>query len=148
VVHNASSQAGILIAGDPTAPVEDVSLSNIFVDYEGGGTAKDAEREVPEYEGNGRYPEPFRLGKLTAWGLFVRHVKGIEINHVEFRYAQEDLRSPVVLDDVADADFDHLKTQHAAGTSVFVLKNVNCFAVHNSPGITDAQRGQVTAEKL
>ncbi len=148
VVHNASSQAGILIAGDPTAPVEDVSLSNIFVDYEGGGTAKDAEREVPEYEGNGRYPEPFRLGKLTAWGLFARHVKGIEINHVEFRYAQEDLRSPVVLDDVADADFDHLKTQHAAGTSVFVLKNVNGFAVHNSPGIADAQRGQVTAEKL
>jgi polygalacturonase len=148
VVHNASSQAGIIIAGDPTAPVEDVSLSNIFIDYEGGGTANDAGREVPEYESDNRYPEPFRLGKLSVWGLFVRHVKGIELSHVEFRYAQEDLRPPVMLDDVAGADFDHLKTQHAAGTPVFVLKNVSGFVVHNCPGIADAQREQVTDEKL
>jgi polygalacturonase len=148
VVHNSTAQAGMIIIGDPAAPVEDVSLSNIFVDYEGGGTAKDAEKVVAEYEDKARYPEPFRFGKLPAWGLFARHVKGLDVHDIEFRSASDDLRPAVLLDDVAGADFEHDRLPHAAGTPVFVLKNVSGFTVHNSPGIADAQRDQVTNEKL
>ncbi|HTQ30286.1 MAG TPA: glycosyl hydrolase family 28-related protein [Opitutaceae bacterium] len=148
VVHNSTVEGGIIIAGDPLAPVEDVSLSDIFVDYEGGGTAQDAGRPVPEYEGDGRYPEPFRLGRLSAWGLFARHVKGLEVHDVEFRAGQPDLRPAVWLEDVAGADFEHDRLPHAAGTPVFALKNVSDFTVHNSPGVADARRDKAADEKL
>ncbi len=148
VVHNSTVEGGIIIAGDPLAPVEDVSLSDIFVDYEGGGTAQDARRPVPEYEGDGRYPEPFRLGRLSAWGLFARHVKGLDVHDVEFRADQPDLRPAVWLEDVAGADFEHDRLPHAAGTPVFALKNVSDFTVHNSPGVADARRDRAADEKL
>lgn len=146
VVHNSSSEAGILISGVPDASIEDVSLSNIFVDYAGGGTAKDAERQVSEEEKV--YPEPYRFGKLPAWGLFVRHVKGLDVHNVEFRADQEDLRPTVLLDDVAVADFEHDRLPHAAGVPAFVLKNVNALTVHGCTGAADAQRDKVTDEKL
>src|SRR6185295_3201390 len=37
VAHNVASQAGILISGIPGYTIDDVSLSNIFIDYLGGG---------------------------------------------------------------------------------------------------------------
>jgi len=70
VAHNVSG--GILIIGLPGHTIDDVSLSHIYADYPGGGTAQDAARLVPDDAKV--YPEPNRFGTLSAWGLFVRHV--------------------------------------------------------------------------
>jgi hypothetical protein len=149
VAHNVTAEAGILLAGDPTAAIEDVSLSNIFIDYEGGGTAQDAERVVPEYEDNGRYPEPFRLGRLSSWGLFARHMKNLTVDRVEFRTAKDDLRPAVRLDDVVDASFDRVKLPPAVNAPTFVLKDVTGFAITNSTGIADTKRPEkIAGEKL
>jgi polygalacturonase len=149
IAHNVAAEAGILLAGDPLGALEDISLSNIFVDYEGGGTADDAARIVPEYEDNFRYPEPYRLGKLSAWGLFARHAKNLTVDHVEFRTAQADLRAVVRLEDVTGASFDRAKLPPAAGAPTFVLKDVTGFAVTNSPGFADTKRPEKIAhEKL
>ena len=147
VAHNVAAQAGILLAGDPLAAIEDVSLSNIFIDFEGGGTAQDAVREVPEYEASHRYPEPANLGKLSSWGLFGRHMKNLSVDHVEFRVAKDDLRSVVRLEDVADANFDHAKLPHAAGAPTFALKDVTGFAITNSPGLADTRRAEKVADE-
>ena len=146
VVHNSASEAGILISGVPDAAIEDVTLSNLFVDYAGGGTAKEAERQVPEEEKT--YPEPYRFGKLPVWGLFARHVKGLDVHNVEFRADKEDLRPTVLLDDVADADFEHDRIPHAASAPAFLLKNVSDLTVHRCPGAPEAQRDKVSDEKL
>ncbi len=147
VAHNVTAQAGILFAGDPLAAIEDVSISNIFIDFEGGGTAKDAEREVPEYEDNHRYPEPARLGKLSSWGLFARHMKNFTVDRVEFRTAKEDLRPVVRLDDVADFSADRAKFANSAGAPKFVLKNVTGFSVTNSVGLADTKRTEKVADE-
>ncbi|HEY8995317.1 MAG TPA: glycoside hydrolase family 28 protein [Lacunisphaera sp.] len=149
VVHNAPDEAGILLAGDPTGAIEDISLSNIFIDFAGGGTAQDAERVVPEYEDNNRYPEPYRLGKLPAWGLFARHVTNLTVDGVEFRTAKPDLRPVVRLDDVMGASFDRAKFPAAAGVSVFHLKDVTGLDIHRSPGLSETQRtDRISEEKL
>lgn len=149
VAYNVASVAGILIAGDPAAPVEDVSLSNIFIHYHGGGTAEDAARIVPEYENAAKYPEPFFFGKLSSWGLFARHVKNLSLHHVEFRVEKEDRRPTAWLEDVAGADFDHVKFPHASGVPAFALKKVTDLQIHNSPGLPDLQRdGPVAEDKL
>ena len=149
VVHNAPAEAGILLAGDPTGSIEDIALTNIFIDYAGGGTAKDAERVVPEYEDNNRYPEPYRLGKLSSWGLFARHVKNLTVDGVEFRAAQSDLRPVVRLEDVVGASFDRVKLPAATGAATFQLKDVTGFEIHNSPGLPETRRSEkISDEKL
>ena len=147
VAHNVSAQAGILIVGLPGHPIEDVSLSNIFIDYVGGGTKEQAGRAVPEMEKE--YPEPGAFGILSSWGLFARHVKNLSVDHVELRVAKDDLRPTAWLEDVMDASFDRVKFPHAAETPSFMLKAVTGFAVHSSPGLPETNRlEKIVADKL
>jgi len=146
VAHNVAAESGILIAGLPDHPIEDLSLSNIFIDYAGGGTKEQGERAVPEHEKD--YPEPSRFGTIPAWGLWARHVRNFSADHVEFRAAQPDLRPTVVLDDVTDATLASAKLPHAADTAALVLKNVSGFSLQASPGLADVQRAKVDAEKF
>lgn len=147
VAHNVAAEAGILIVGMPGYTIDDISLSNIFIDYEGGGTAKDAERAVPEDEKI--YPEPYRFGKLSSWGLFARHMKNFSVDRVEFRAAKDDLRPVVWLEDVTDASFDRAKFPRTAGAPVFNLKGVTGLAITNSAGLPDTKRAEtIASEKL
>jgi polygalacturonase len=141
VAHQVAAQSGILLVGEPDHPIEDVSLSNIFIDYVGGGTAEQAQREVPAEEPQ-KYPEPGRLGTMPSWGMFARHVKNLDLSHVELRVAKEDLRPVIQLDAVASVSFDAVKFPHAANTPTFVLKNVTGFAVHNSAGLPETKRDE------
>jgi polygalacturonase len=146
VAHNVAAESGILIAGLADHPIEDLTLSNIFIDYVGGGTKAQGERAVPE--GAQDYPEPSRFGTIPAWGLWARHVKNFSIDRVEFRAAQADLRPTVILDDVADARLDAVKLPHADGAPAIVLHDVDGFALRDSPGLADARRAKVADEKL
>jgi polygalacturonase len=135
VVYNADPRYGSIISGVPGHDIEDVKLSNIRIFYAGGGTKEQAALAPPEEEKG--YPEPRMFGAIPAYGFFIRHVKGIELNDVEVSYLKEDLRPAFLLDDVKNAEFNHVKAQHAGGVPTFVLKSVEDFAVRQSPGIAD-----------
>lgn len=148
VAHNVSAQSGILIVGEPGHPVEDVTLSNIFIDFAGGGTKEQAAAVVPPYEPY-RYPEPIRLGIMPSWGLYARHIKNLTFSNIELRTATPDLRSPVQLEHAVDVSFNTVKFPPAPDTPVFVLKHVTGFAVHNSPSLPDTRRmASIEDEKL
>jgi polygalacturonase len=123
VAHNVAG--GILIIGLPGHTIDDISLSHIFADYPGGGTAAQAARTVPDDETV--YPEPFRFGTLSAWGLFVRHVSNFSADHIEFRAVKADARPVVLLEDAAGVTIDHAKLPHPAGTEPYLLKGVSDF---------------------
>jgi hypothetical protein len=134
VAHNVAAESGILIAGEEGHPVEDVVLSNIFIDFVGGGSKEQAAREVPKYE-NARYPEPGRLGVMPSWGLFARHVKNLTLTGVELRTAKEDLRPAVMLDDATGVLFDNVTLPKAADVPTFNLRNAHGITTRNSPGL-------------
>jgi hypothetical protein len=125
VVWNADPRYASIIAGIPGHDVEDVRLSNIKIYYQGGGTAAQAALSPAERESS--YPEPSMFGDTPAYGFFIRHVKGIELNSVEVSYVKDDQRPPFVLSDVQDASFINVRGQHAAGVPIFSLKNVADF---------------------
>ena len=145
VAHNVGNLNGILLVGLPNQPLEDISLSHIFIDYKGGGTAEQALRVVPEDEK--MYPEPGRFGMIPSYGMFARHVHGLSVDHVEFRYAGEEHRPAVTLSEVTNADLDHVKAPHAADASAFVLKDVTGLALRNSPGVPDTTSEQPIADQ-
>jgi polygalacturonase len=145
VAHNVSAESGIHISGLPDALIEDLSISNLFIDYAGGGTQEQGERVVPELA-NG-YPEPSHFGIIPAWGMWVRHVKKISVDHVEFRAAQPDLRSSIILDHVADVSLSHLKHSPVPGVATLWLQNVTGLTIDNCPGLPEVHRNGLIADQ-
>lgn len=137
VAYDADPRYASIIAGIPGHHVEDVKLSNIRIYYRGGGTRAQAAVEPPERETN--YPEPSMFGALPAYGFFIRHARGIELNNVEISYLNEDFRPAFHLEDVRGADFFHVKAQKAQDVPTFVLKNVEDFNVRLSHPVADTR---------
>lgn len=146
VVSSASAKYSCILSGIPGHEIEDVKFSNIFMQFQGGGTREDATLVLAEKENN--YPEPTMFGTTPAYGFFIRHVKGLEMNHVELRCLAEDFRPSFVLDDVRDADFMRIKAQQAAGVPIFGLKNVEDFHLYLSRPLADTHLERVEDKKL
>ena len=87
-----------IIAGLPGHPVEDVRLRRIRLVYEGGGTQPDAAQRpgnLPD-----AYPEPSMFGVTPAWGLWVRHARGLELDDVSLETVRPDARPPMRMENV------------------------------------------------
>ncbi|HEX8686255.1 MAG TPA: hypothetical protein VF654_07120, partial [Pyrinomonadaceae bacterium] len=100
-------------------------------------TREQAALEPPEREAN--YPEPSMFGELPAYGLFIRHARGVEVTNVSVGFAREDLRPAFHLEDVRGATFLGVSAQKAADVPTFVLKNVEDFSVRNSRPVPDTR---------
>lgn len=87
--------------------LENISLTDVHVIYEGGGTAAEAAlREVPQVAG-----EYFEVGPRPAYGLFARGVRGLSLHNVRFEVKKADLRPAVIFDHVSDAAVNGLSVQ-------------------------------------
>ena len=100
---NAPQRQGSIITGIPGHAIEDVKFSNIYIETAGGGTADDAKAQPSEQEDN--YPDPGRFGVIPASGFFLRHVRNLEMSHVEIANTAPDARPAFYLNDVNRADF-------------------------------------------
>jgi polygalacturonase len=118
VVATNMGPIGSSITGLPGQNVENVLLSNLQFTYEGGGTAADAQRPVPERDK--AYPEGWMFGTLPAWGLYCRHVRGLKLNNVKLMLAAADARHAVVFDDVEALDIEGLDCAYSAGAAPLV----------------------------
>jgi polygalacturonase len=136
VAEDVRGGQAILILGLKDHPIEDVVLSNLLVEFAGGGTAAQAGRAVPEMEHD--YPEPGSFGATPAWGLFVRHANNLVVHHVELRVTTGDQRPSVGLDDVHGAGFEHARMTPSAGAKTFAVANVDEFYTQSCPGVPDS----------
>jgi polygalacturonase len=160
VVYDADPRYPSIITGIPGHDVEDIKLNNIRILSRGGLTLDQVAKQpadmvstfffrapggvparepfdTPEREKE--YPEPSMFGLLPAYGFFIRHAKGIELNNVEVGFMEEDRRPAFVLDQVDGVDFQHVKAQKAAGVSTIVLKNVENFTARGCTPLPDTQ---------
>jgi hypothetical protein len=104
-----ANPTGCAISGLPEAAIENVTLSNLRLSFEGGGTKADAARAIPEKPAD--YPEYSMFGRLSAYGLYCRHVKGLKLVNVHLQLAKPDQRHALVFEDVQDALIDALDAQ-------------------------------------
>lgn len=113
IVATGAAKTGCSITGLPEAQIENVSLSNIQIQFEGGGTRDLADRPIEEHAK--RYPEGLMFGDLPAYGFYCRHVKGLRLSNVQLRTAHPDQRHAVVCDDVENLVLDGIDAPFAPG---------------------------------
>ena len=88
-------QIGILINGIPGHPVEALTLENIDLQVPGGGTADEAQVQLPEKEA--AYPEYSMFGKvMPAYGIYLRHAQGVSFKNVQTHVSKPDGRPAMV----------------------------------------------------
>jgi hypothetical protein len=123
--------SGIQITGMPGHPIENVRLDDIRMESRGGGTKEQAER-VP-LELAKEYPEPNRVGVMPAYGLYARHVKGLELSNMHLSFEKDDARYAMACSDVQGLEIDNLKAQVGTGAKAARLEAVTEMVVRNSP---------------
>ena len=149
MVYNTNPRYGSLILGIPGYETEDIKMSNIRIVVKGSGTAETAKGEVPELEDG--YPDPRNFvqeAPIPAYGFFIRHVRGIELNNVDVSFMEEDFRPPFILEDVKDAEFNNVRARTAPDIPTFILKNVEGFKIRQCDGLPDTELGKVEQDKI
>ncbi len=122
VCSNSASRISSIISGIPGHVIEDVKLSNIYVQHRGGGDKETAALAPPEKED--AYPEPGMFGPMPAHGLYVRHAKNVSVTDFEVAAIEPDARP------------------------AFVLQDVDDFTLKNSPPLPDVTLDHVDQRKL
>jgi len=63
------------------------------------------------------YPEFSMFKELPAWGIYIRHAKGISLENVMLICEKRDYRKPIVLDDVAGITLNSLSVSGSVNKS-------------------------------
>lgn len=99
----------IVIAGLPGQYISDITFNNIEVKYPGRGNALFANASlvrldsIPEIPA--KYPDFSMFKELPAWGIYIRHAMNLHFSNIKLSCEKKDYRTPVVLDDVHNAQF-------------------------------------------
>jgi polygalacturonase len=143
--HNAARHYSSILGGIPGHPIEDVKLSNIYVETSGGAPAAEAGLVLAEAETG--YPEPTMFGITPASGFYLRHVQNIEMNHVEIANVMPDYRPAFHLDHVERADFFAI-TAPRGTEGAFSLRQVKDLRVGWSRAANDTVLEDIDYKRL
>ena len=111
VSHNSAASTASMFSGIPTNMVEDVKLSNCYFGHRGLQPSKDPSRPSPDWrtitvpEIEEAYPDLNRFGPTPCNAFFIRHLKHLEMSHLEIAPINDDPRPAFWLEYVYRADF-------------------------------------------
>ena len=127
------------ITGIPGYKVENVVLENITIEYPGRGNNGLANRPlsrldaIPEKISD--YPEFSMFGELPAWGLYVRHVEGLELKNINLSIAEPDYRPALIFDDVRDLKIQGLKIAGDRKVNKIILHRTDRVSIEDYSGV-------------
>jgi hypothetical protein len=136
VSYNTIPHISSILSGIPDHPIQDIKISNVYIQHRGGSSADDAKIVLPE--NTEKYPDPGMFGPETpSQGFFLRHINNLEMSHVEIQCAQPDPRPSFVLDGVNRADF--IAVTAPTGIPAFHLDKVTDLRILLSRAAKDTQ---------
>jgi hypothetical protein len=151
VSHNSAASTASVFSGIPENLIEDVKLSNCYFEHRGLEPSKDASKtssdwrkiQVPEIEE--AYPDLNRFGVTPCNGFFIRHMKHLEMSHIEIAPIKDDPRPAFWLEDVNRADFFAIT---APPQPNFVLRTVSDLRILWSRAAKDTKLEQVASQTI
>ncbi len=142
--YNSDATLCNILSGIPGYPLEDIKISNFYMQHRGGGTAAAANVVPPEEIA--KYPDPPMFGPMPAQGFFLRHMRNLEMSHVEIAPMIADARPSFVLEDVNRSDFFAVTAPATPGA--FAMRHATDVRVHWSRAAKDANIATATNETI
>jgi polygalacturonase len=136
-----------ILSGIPGSLIEDVKITNFYMEQQGGADAEQAAlRPLEEVK---KYPAQEMFGPMPAQGFYLRHLRNLEMSHVEIAAAAPDARPAFYLEDVERADLLAITAPRTGpqGTA-FALREVRDFRIHLSRAAEDAVVGAAAEQRL
>jgi polygalacturonase len=118
LIENVDATGAIVtssVTGVPGVRPSDITVSNCRIRTVEQGQAEWVRREIPEMA-NG-YPEAWMMGRLPAYGFFVRHADRVRLRNVECITDKPDGRPAIICNDTQDLILDGLKLTAPAGNA-------------------------------
>ncbi len=118
LIENVDATGAIItssITGVPGLRPSDITVSDCRIRTVEQGQAEWVRREIPEVA-NG-YPEAWMMGRLPAYGFFVRHADRVRLRNVECITDKPDGRPAIVCNDTQDLILDGLELTAPAGNA-------------------------------
>ena len=140
VSSHAVAEYPSIICGIPGSVIEDIKLSDLYLQQIGGGTKEWATIEPPEKEN--AYPEATMFGTLPARGFFIRHARNLEFSNIEIATEKADERPAFWCYDVNGLDLFRVKA--GKNTLAYSLSNVKDFRSFGSMDYSDRREDNVT----
>ncbi len=116
------------ITGVPGFFIENVTFSGLRLTFPGGGSQENAQRDVPEMRDH--YPEYHMYGTLPAYGIYLRHVKGLTFEDITLDTATPDLRPALVGEDVEGLEFSNFRAAGASPAALLRLREARQIYLH------------------
>ena len=151
VSSNSAASTASMFSGIPENAIENVKLSNCYFEHRGLEPARDPSKPLPDWrtrqvpEIPEEYPDLNRFGQTSSHGFFIRHLKHLEMSHVEVAPINPDPRPAFWLEDVHRADFFAIT---APAQPNFALRNVSELRILWSHAAKDTSLEQVTSQTI
>jgi len=119
----------VSITGLPGHPIQNVKLQNVEVTYGGGGTKAKAYVSADSLatitENASGYPEFTMFGELPAWGIYARHIEGLDLSNIKLIIQKSDYRPALVFDDIKGLKLNKVMIPKDNKLPVIVCKEVS-----------------------
>ena len=122
ISYNTNSRVCSILSGIPGHEIKDIKLSNIYIQHQ-GGAYEDLVKVIPP-ENVEKYPDPGMFGPMPAGGFFFRHLRNLELSHVEIASMNPDPRPSFYLTDVNRVDLLAVTAPTAAHSPAIALHDV------------------------
>jgi len=142
VVERCHGQWGSVLSGIEGHYIENVRLSNITVNYAGGGQKEQSSIIPPENEAE--YPELVMFGPMPSYGFYCRHIKDIQFNNINVTFGLDDPRPALVCDDVKGLELNGFRCKRSVNNDdLMILRNTEDVSIYRSPELEQYQQQKV-----
>lgn len=115
------------ISGLPDHPVENVTVRDLRITVRRSHPRSETAglRAAPVPENAQDYPEYSMFGSLPAYGLYLRHVRGVTLEGLDVTFAETDHRPALFVEDAVQLRVAHLRSRVLPDSDpVIVLRDV------------------------
>lgn len=114
-----TGKTGCSITGQPGFPVSNIRLTNLVIEFAGGGTLDDYNREVAYMPKE--YPEATMFGTLPSYGFYIRHAENLTFNGIELNTRDRDARPAFFMEDVNASVLNDIQLGSTTATESSIL---------------------------
>ncbi len=125
---------GITITGQEDCIMDNVTISNIHLQFAGGGTDADAKRPLKDTAPKG-YPKYNNFGITPAYGINCQYVKNIRFNNIVFDYIEKDVRPAMFFQESENVTLNgiYAKVSDKAKSYVRFKNQKGAFIINSKP---------------